>query len=85
MNITPKRDIILIRADKPENQTKSGLLLNESWKTIPLIGEVVKVGPEVTKVNVGDRVLFERYASIILEDDMRLCLERHVFGAIDEA
>lgn len=78
MKISPTRDVILIKADTPRQQTDSGILLDEQWKTLPLTGEVLATGPDVTSVQVGDRVGFNRYASIVLEDDERLIKERHL-------
>ncbi len=79
----PKRDIVLIRADKPREKTDSGLFIVEEWKTLPQTGEVLAVGPLVRDVKVGERVLFERYASVILEKDERLCQESHVLAVLE--
>lgn len=78
MKILPTRDILLIKADKPKGESESGLLIAQEWKTLPLTGEVLAVGPEVTAVQVGDRVGFNRYASTILEGDDRLINERQL-------
>ena len=82
--IIPQRDIVLIKADKATNRTRSGLLLSEEWKTLPLVGTVLACGPAVNNLQAGDRVIFERYATIILEDDQRLCLAGNVFGVIKD-
>jgi co-chaperonin GroES (HSP10) len=78
MKIQPARDVLLIKADKPKSESKSGILLGEQWKTLPLTGEVIAIGPLVTSVKPGDKVGFSRYASIILDDDQRLINERHL-------
>lgn len=80
--MTPTRDIVLIEADKPPEKSASGILLVEDWRTLPPTGTVIEVGPEVTTVKKGDRVVFERYASIILDKDQRLCKEDHILGII---
>lgn len=80
----PTRNIVLVQADQPAKQTASGILLDEDWKTLPPIGTVKAIGPEVTTVKVGDRVIFERYAAVILEGDDRLCQESHILGILDE-
>ena len=80
----PTRNLLLILADKPRTRTELGLYLQEEWKTLPHTGTVQEVGPLVTDVKVGDRVLFERYASIILEGDNRLCQESHVLAIIKD-
>lgn len=79
----PKRDLVLIRADKPEERTASGLYIVEEWKTLPQTGEVLAIGPLVKNVQVGERVLFERYASVILENDERLCQEANILAVLD--
>lgn len=82
--ITPQADLVLIQADKPRDKTASGLYIQEDWKTLPPIGTVLAVGPKVTEVIVGDRVLFERYASVILEGDDRLCKESHILAKVTD-
>lgn len=83
MAMLPKRDLVLIQADEAKGQTKSGLFIAEEWKTLPHTGTVLAVGPLVREVNVGDRVMFERYASIILEDGQRLCKESHCMATLE--
>ena len=78
------RDLVLIQADKPKEKSDIGLFKVEEWKTLPATGVILAVGPQVTEVKVGERVQFERYASIILEDDKRLCKESMIFGVFDE-
>lgn len=78
----PVRDLVLIQADSAKTQTESGILVQEEWKTLPLIGEILEVGPQVTQVKKGDRVTFNRYSSIILEKDQRLCKESQISGIL---
>jgi chaperonin GroES len=78
----PTRDIVLIRVEKPKEKTESGLYIKEDWKTLPPVGVVLAVGPLVTDVKRGDKVLFERYASVILENDERLCQESHILAVV---
>lgn len=84
MNIAPTRDIVLIKADKARDKTASGLLIKEDWKSLPLAGVILAIGPGVTNVEIGDRVLFERYSSVILEDDERLCKASHIIAMLDK-
>jgi len=79
----PMRDIVLIKADEAPEKTKSGLLLGEQWKTLPLTGTVLKVGPDVKDIYMGEKVFFCRYASIILENDERLIKARQVIGKVN--
>lgn len=82
----PTRDILLVEADKPKEKTASGILISEDWKTLPPTGTVKAVGPEVKNQDLlGKRVVFERYSSIKLEGDDRLCQERHILAVLDES
>ena len=78
MKIQPTRDVVLIKADKPKGESESGILLAEEWKSLPLTGTVLAVGPDVTTTAPGDRVGFNRYASVTLEKDERLVSERQL-------
>lgn len=80
----PSRDVVLIDVDQPKTQTASGFYIQEEWKSLPPTGTVVAVGPDVKAVKPGHRVVFERYASVILPDDQRLCQESHIYAIIKE-
>jgi chaperonin GroES len=80
----PKRDVVLILADKAEEKTASGLYIKEDWKTLPPTGTVEAVGPDVKDTKVGDRVVFERYGSVILKHDRRLCQEKHILATVED-
>lgn len=80
--LQPTRDLILIKADEAPSKLGNFHVV-ENWKTLPLTGEVLAIGPDVFHVKTGDRVSFMRYATVILEDNERLCNERHVYATID--
>lgn len=82
--LNPSADLVLIKVDKRPDQTSSGLYIQEDWKTLPPTGVVLAIGPLVSIVAVGDKVLFERYASVILENDERLCKESHILARISD-
>lgn len=82
MDIQPLWDIVLIRVDPPKEKTASGIFIKEDWKSLPPTGVVEAVGPDVDVVKVGDKVLFGRYASVILENNLRLVQERHVHARV---
>lgn len=90
MNIQPKGKIVLIDVDAVEDKTKSGILLTaQNWKTLPPVGVVTAIGPDVEdKSLLGKRVIFERYSSIILpkdEDkkDRRFVIEENILAVYD--
>lgn len=74
----PLRDLVLVKADAAAKQTDTGFYLVENWKTLPLTGKVLAVGPDVASVKKGDRIGFARYGTVILPDDERLCKESHI-------
>ena len=79
MKIKPLADHILIEPIKPEEKTKSGILLPQSAeKERPEQGKVIAVGPgkrtESGKliplsVKVGDKVLFSKYGPTEIKID----------------
>jgi co-chaperonin GroES (HSP10) len=87
----PFKDLVLIEADTPKTQTKTGLLIQEAWKTLPPVGTVLAIGPEVTEVKVGDRVIFERYGAIKgytdttdkATENHRICKASHLIAKIE--
>lgn len=82
----PMTNLVLIEVEPPQEITKSGLFIQEEWKTLPPTGIVKAVGPDVTTVVVGDKVIFERYASVILaEKNMRMCIESHILAKVFDA
>ncbi|MGV8146866.1 MAG: co-chaperone GroES [Alkaliphilus sp.] len=70
MNIKPLCDRVVIKKLEAEEKTKSGIVLPGSAKEQPQMAEIVAVGPgglvegkEVKMdVNVGDKVIFSKYA-----------------------
>lgn len=78
MKLQPTRDLVEIKVDPAKDDQDS------TWITLPPTGTITGVGPEVKDFKVGDRVLFARFAAIKgLEDDSRLCQEKHIFGRIN--
>jgi chaperonin GroES len=62
----PKRGWVLVRIDTAET-SQGGIFLPENRKERPVIGTVVAVGPLVTDVVEGERVLFGKYAGVEVE------------------
>lgn len=80
----PLRDCILIKADAAEKKTASGLYINENWKTLPPFGKILAIGPDVTRVKVGERVMYNRYAATILEGDERIITEKDIMAIMQD-
>ena len=70
MKIRPLFDRVVIKSCEVEETTKSGLILTGNAKEKPQMAEVIAVGPggvvdgkDVTRsVNVGDKVIYSKYA-----------------------
>jgi chaperonin GroES len=71
MNLKPLADRVVIKPSPAEEKTKGGIILPDTAKEKPVVGEVVAVGPgKVTEdgkkvapeVKVGDKVLYGKYS-----------------------
>jgi chaperonin GroES len=61
--IEPLGARLLVRAVEEQARTSSGLLLPETAKEKPQVGEVVAIGDdEEIKLKVGEKVLFAKYS-----------------------
>ncbi len=78
MKLNPMHDRIIIKRVQEETQTAGGLYIPESAKEKPSRGKVTAVGPGAVKpdgerirmdVEVGDEVLFGKYAGNEIELD----------------
>jgi len=71
MKIKPLADRIVIKPSAAEEKTKGGIILPDTAKEKPVVGEVVAVGPGrkaddgklvPMEVKVGDKVLYGKYS-----------------------
>ena len=77
MNIKPLADNVVLKAEKAEETTKSGIVLTSAAQEKPQIAEVVAVGPggvvngkEVKMtVKVGDKVIAAKYSGTEIKLD----------------
>lgn len=70
--LKPLGDHVIVKPSKPEEVTKSGIILPSNSNEKPEQGEVIAVGPGKANedgdgrlpmdVKVGDRVVFKKYA-----------------------
>lgn len=64
MKVKPMDDRLLIKPLEPESKTPSGIIIPDTAKEKPIMGEIIAVGndEELQKVvKVGDRVIFGKY------------------------
>jgi chaperonin GroES len=71
MKIKPLGDRIVIKPSPAEEKTKGGIILPDTAKEKPVVGEVVAAGPGrrsddgkviPMEVKVGDKVLYGKYS-----------------------
>lgn len=70
MNIKPLGDRVVLKAMESEETTKSGIVLPGTAKEKPQMAEVLAVGPGGVvdgkdvkmEVNIGDKVIYSKYA-----------------------
>lgn len=59
---------VLLKLDKIEDKTKSGLYINTNEEDIQQrVGEVLQMGKDVTELKVGDRVVIYKMAGVQVE------------------
>ena len=71
MKIKPLADRVVIKPSPAEEKTKGGIILPDTAKEKPVVGEVVAAGPGrraddgkliPPEVKVGDKVLYGKYS-----------------------
>jgi len=94
MKLQPLFNNVIVKPFKPEEVTKSGLVLPETReKDRPEKGEIIACGPGKTldngqvltmSVKVGDQVLFKKYSAdeIKIDDEEYLVLSENDIVAI---
>ena len=96
MQLQPLGDRVVVKAtDDAESRTPSGLVIPDTAKEKPQIGEVVAVGPGARDedgdriemdVSVGDKVLYSKFAGteVKLDSDEYLVLsERDILAIVN--
>ena len=62
MKLKPLQDRIVAVKEEAMTQTKSGILLGEA-KEKPAYAVVESIGPDVTTVKVGDKIVYKNYST----------------------
>ena len=94
MNIKPLADRVVVKPQEAEETTASGIILPDTAKEKPQMGEVVAVGPGKVSdsgntvamtVNVGDNVLYGKYSGTeitIESDDVLIMRESDILAVL---
>ena len=81
--VQPLGDRVFVKVSASEEKTAGGILLPDTAKEKPQIGEIVAVGPgkrndddsrQAPEVKIGDKVLYSKYAGT----DIKLGTEEYV-------
>lgn len=68
MALKPLKDRIVAKVEKPLEKTKSGILLGEA-KEKPAYAVVESVGPDVSVVKKGDKIVYKEYSTTDIKVD----------------
>jgi chaperonin GroES len=92
--VKPLGDRILVKVSEAEEKTAGGILLPDTAKEKPQVGEVVQVGSgkrnddgsiQPMEVKVGDKVLYSKYAGTDIKlgsDDYVLLRESDILATL---
>jgi chaperonin GroES len=85
MNFKPLGDRVLVKRIEEENKTASGIIIPDNAKEKPSRAEVLAKGDFVKSIEVGETVVFGKYAGteLKLDGEDYLVLEvKDIFGVI---
>jgi len=94
MKIRPLHDRVLVKRMAEESKTQGGIIIPETAKEKPIMGEVVAVGSgrrsddgsiRPLDVKAGDKILFGRYAGTEVKidgDDFLMMKEEDILGVV---
>ena len=71
MKITPLADRVLVKIEKTESKTASGIIIPDTAQEKTQIAEVIAIGDDTDsiKVTVGQRVMYDKYAGTPVKND----------------
>ena len=89
MNFKPLADRVLLKVEEAITKTASGIIIpDNASQEKPTQAEVMAIGKDVTAVNVGDKVVYTKYAKsakVTLEGIDYLVMEvSEILGTIEE-
>ncbi|MEI7539353.1 MAG: co-chaperone GroES [Candidatus Saccharibacteria bacterium] len=67
--IKPLADRVVAVREEVQAKTTSGLYLPDNVKEKSVIAKVVAVGPKVTSLKIGDRIVYKEYSTTDLKID----------------
>lgn len=94
MKLKPLADRVVVKPSAAEEKTKGGIILPDTAKEKPVIGEIVAVGPGkvsedgkkiAMELKVGDKVLYGKYSGTEVTvdgEDLLIMRESDVFAIV---
>ncbi len=67
--IKPLADRVVAVREEAQTKTASGIFLPDNAKEKPVLAQVVAVGPKVTQLKVGDKIVYKEYSTTELKID----------------
>ena len=67
--IKPLADRVVAVREEAQTKTASGIFLPDNAKEKPVVAKVVAVGPKVTDLKVGDKIVYKEYSTTELKVD----------------
>lgn len=92
--VKPLGDRVFVKVSESEDKTSGGILLPDTAKEKPQVGEVAQVGPgkrnddgtrQTPEISVGDRVLYSKYAGTDIKlgtDEYVLLSEKDILAKV---
>lgn len=83
--LKPLGDYVVAQAEEAESKTASGLYLPEAAKEKPKTSVVLAVGPAVSQIKVGDRIVYKSYSNTevkVGKDEYILVKEEDVLATV---
>ena len=93
--VKPLGDRVFVKVSESEEKTAGGILLPDTAKEKPQVGEVAQVGPgkrnddgsrQSPEVGVGDKVLYSKYAGTDIKlggDEYVLLSEKDILAVVN--
>ena len=93
--VKPLGERVILKVSESEEKTAAGILLPDTAKEKPQVGEVAQVGPgkrnehasrQSPEVSVGDKVLYSKYAGTDIKlgsDEYVLLSEKDILAVVN--
>ncbi|MEE0998535.1 MAG: co-chaperone GroES [Treponemataceae bacterium] len=88
MKVTPLADRVLVKTEKTESKTASGIIIPDTAQEKTQIAVVIAIGDDKEKIKVkpGERVMYDKYAgsSVKIDGEEHLILKANDIIAVIE-